>query len=92
MTVPPAVLLARFRRFYPPEIYRAPHYPTRDHVIPLPLFAIYSAAMPHLMAMERLSETRALVHAIGLAFADPKKGPLATTRAEFREAFLPLDE
>ena len=63
------MLLARFRRHYQdPGLYRSPAYATRDQVIPFGVFWIYWNAMPGTLAEERLSEARAIGHALALAF------------------------
>lgn len=70
--VAPAVVIAQFIVFYGAAEYRGPQWPTRDHVIPWRRFLIQYAAMRHVMALQRLNQSRAVSQGVAMAFA--KKG------------------
>jgi hypothetical protein len=86
--VPPVIAIARFIRQFGHATYQNPQYATRDHVIPFGLFWILHAAMTHTMALDRVNETRAIVHALANTFGDGKGAGAELTRAELAEAFL----
>lgn len=89
VSVPPAILLARFRRFYPdPALWRGRQYRTRDRVIPFGLFWIYYRAMPSIQALERVHLARGTSLAIGLAFAKAADGIPESLKSELRDAYL----
>lgn len=83
--IPPAIVLARFKRHFPAE-YRAAHYRTRDSVIPFGLFWILYATMTHDLALDRVNQTRAISHALAVAFGNEKAAEF--TQRELVEAFL----
>lgn len=85
--VPSGVLVARVR-FYYPDLWRDARYPTRDRIIPFPLFWLYAASLGATLAHQRVQHTRATAGAIAMALA--KKGaelPESLT-ADMRDAFL----
>lgn len=83
------MLIARFRRHYPdPSLWRSPEYRTRDHVIPFGLFWIYQAAIPSNMALDRLSEMRAILGALGIAFGKKGTSLPESVRQDQKSAYL----
>jgi hypothetical protein len=71
--VPATVLLARFQHHYP-GLYTSPRYRTTGAVIPFGLFWLYQRRMHVDLALERINQTRAITHALALAFATKGQG------------------
>lgn len=63
----PALLRARFIRFYGPAEYRGPQWPTRDRVIPWAAFVLAMDARAHILAEERVQAMQAALLAHGMA-------------------------
>jgi len=80
-------VIARFLRHYGRDLYQNAQYSTRDGVIPFGLFWILYAAMTHNLALERVNESRAVVHAIAATFGGKDGAAAELTRAELAEAF-----
>jgi len=81
------VLIARFRRHYQdPSLWSSPEYRTPDHVIPFGMFWIYLRAISANLALERLSETRAISNALAQAFS--KNGVPDSIRRDQRDGYV----
>lgn len=78
---------ALFLQVYPYELYCNPKYTTSDNIIPHYLFNLYYKAIKHTMALNRLSDARAVMH--GTAMVQDGKNPVIKRMLddELAEAF-----
>jgi hypothetical protein len=86
--VPSGVLLARFRHYYPADVWRAAGYQTQGGVIPFGLFWIYYTAMSALHAFDRVQFARGTATAIEMSFAKKDSGLPSSLQSDLRECFL----
>lgn len=84
--MPSVAYVAQFKRHYPGE-YWSPRYRTRDHVIPFGVFWVLFREIPVNAALERVSEMRAVLNAIGMAFRKDSALP-DSVREDLRTARL----
>lgn len=86
--MPAAILVTRFRRHYPADVWRSPTYRTRGHIIPFGLFWIYYRAMESAHAFERIHQVKAISAALSLSLAGKDGSLPESLRADLRDAFL----
>jgi hypothetical protein len=51
------------------DVYQNDRYNTKDNIIPFKLFWLFSRAMKHNMAMERITNSQSVAFAIGMAMS-----------------------
>lgn len=92
--VPVGLAVAQFIRFYGYDTYQNPSWGTDDNIIPWRMFWFLYRAVPNVLALERINQTRAVAHGVALVFGDKKSRSRidAASRAMIDEAFPRSEE
>lgn len=69
-------------------MWRAPHYRTRDHVIPFGVFWIHMEGILANWAAERLNLTRAVNTAITMSFRSASEPEPKSLKQDQRDAYV----